>query len=70
MARTEWVDIEQNQTLDNAALAEARGGWFPQTALNPAWSFLGRNLQNATDPRSRSQPFRKQHNNFISFIRS
>lgn len=27
MARIEWNDIEQNETLDNAAMSEAQGGF-------------------------------------------
>lgn len=69
MARTDWKEIEQNQTLDNRAMADAQGGWFFYYNVfnrfhNPyAWG-----MQNSWISRGRA--FDTQHNNFISFLRS
>lgn len=69
MARVNWNDIEQNQTLDDAAMAQARGGWFYYfNVFNRYQNPFGWGMQNSWMNRGRA--FDTQHNNFISFLRS
>lgn len=69
MATITLNDIEQNDTLSNAQLADTKGGWFfYYNVFNPYLNPFGWGMQNSW--MARGQAFDNQHNNFISFLRS
>lgn len=68
MAQIILNDIEQNDTLNRATMAQAKGGWFYYNVFNPYLNPFGWGMQNSWINRSMS--FDRQHNSFISFLRS